>query len=171
MQIVAMESRVLKVLNFRIRCITPKTFMGRYLRAAGAVENDILTNLVKYLTELSIPEYRFLKYRPSELAAAAVLCARRTLNFDEVWTHDLEHYTGYTAPELAECAEDIAQAHRDAPTNTLQAIREKYSHSPYQRVAINPRVQPLLRGTFLYNYRPAPSAASAAEGVTSNQFN
>lgn len=84
-QVLNMEAYILQQLQFRLRAITPKTYMSRFLRAAGATKGDILTNLVKYLTELTLPEYRFLKYRPSEIAAAAVLCARMILNINSPW--------------------------------------------------------------------------------------
>jgi hypothetical protein len=84
-------------------------------------------------------------------------------------TQDLEFYTGYKQNDIKVCAEDIAQAHRDAPTNTLQAIKEKYAHAPYEKVSQNPRVQPLAPGA-ITTLNTAPSSASVAAGVRSNQF-
>ena len=103
-EIIAMERRVAEQLGYRLRCATPKTFMARYLRAAGAKRGDLVTNLTKYTCELSLQEYRFLKYRPSEVCAAVILNARRTARYNKPdifpageadWTPTLQHYTGY----------------------------------------------------------------------------
>lgn len=45
------------------------------------------------------------------------------------------HFTGYKREELMGCVKALHAIHRKAPTNTLQAVREKYSHSPYMAVS------------------------------------
>jgi hypothetical protein len=134
-EILDMEMRILKDLRFTVKCATAKSFMARFLRAAGAVRGDMQTNLVKYLAELTLLELRFLQYAPSQVAAAALLTARRTLRFATPWTPTLEAVTGYAEAALEAAADDVAAAHRDAPRLSLRAITEKYSHSPYERVA------------------------------------
>jgi len=171
-EIIAMERRVAEQLGYRLRCSTPKTFMARYLRAAFAKRGDMVTNLTKYLTELTLQEYRFLKYRPSEVSAAVVLTARRTAKHnvpslfaadEAIWTPTLAHYTGYTEAELEECSSDVAQCHRDASGIALRAIYEKYSHSPYSRVS--KAVRP-LSGDAKVKAEPAQSCAGHLKGNT-----
>lgn len=171
-EIIAMERRVAEQLGYRLRCATPKTFMARYLRAAGAKRGDLVTNLTKYTCELSLQEYRFLKYRPSEVCAAVILNARRTARYNKPdifpageadWTPTLQHYTGYAEEELSECAEDIAQCHRDAAGIALRAIYEKYSHSPYNRVSKAVRPVPAKKAA---KAEPPQSCAGHLKGNT-----
>lgn len=50
----------------------------------------------------------------------------------------LRKYTGYTACELEPCCRAISASHRTAPTASLAAAREKFSHPTLLRVATLP---------------------------------
>ena len=45
------------------------------------------------------------------------------------------HYTGYKRADLLECVTQLHKMHRGATASKLQAVREKYSHSPYMAVS------------------------------------
>ena len=68
-----MEGMVLNRLNFELSVATTKVFINRFLKAAKAGECDSTTEMLcKYLCELTLQEYNFIKYRPSEIAAAGL---------------------------------------------------------------------------------------------------
>lgn len=134
-EILAMEGEVLRVLQFQVKAATSKHFMTRFLHAAGAGKWDMTTNLTKYLCELSLLEYRFLQYRPSQITASAILIARRLQGIMPEWTPTLKHYTGFDLEDLLDCALDLTSLHHDAPTLPITAVYQKYTHSPYMRVA------------------------------------
>ena len=169
-QILEMERVLLQRLEYRLKGATVKTYMARFLFASGARRGGMETNLVKYLAEMTLPEYRFIKYRPSEICAAVVLCARRTLGVTEEWTHVLEHYTGYTAEQLMPCVHDLAQTHRDSQRVHLQAIREKYSRSPYSHVARAVPPLPMELEDGITAEEGADFALSSASGIQSNTY-
>lgn len=50
-------------------------------------------------------------------------------------TENHVHYTGYKRADLTECVKQLHKMHRGAPSSSLQAVREKYSHSPYMAVS------------------------------------
>ncbi|TYI24830.1 hypothetical protein ES332_A05G012200v1 [Gossypium tomentosum] len=95
-QVLKMESKVLNLLYFQLSVPTTKTFL-RFILAAQAsykVPCLELEFLAKYLAELTLLEYSFLKFLPSNIAASAVFLARWTLNqSDHPWNPTLEHYT------------------------------------------------------------------------------
>jgi cyclin A len=76
-EIVRMESKVCKILNFKMTVSTTATFLPRFVQASQAGETLITDHMgsednkkkapffAKYVTELALQEYDMLKYRPS----------------------------------------------------------------------------------------------------------
>ena len=66
------------------------------------------------------PDYRFLKYPPSMVAAAAVCTARLYANVSPVWTARLESVSCYTRQALDPTVQLLLSVsnHESAPTTT-----------------------------------------------------
>jgi cyclin A len=133
-EVLLMEVAILNALNFTLTAATPKVFLRRYLKAAGA--DLTLAFLASYLCEISLLEYSFLQYLPSMVASASVFLALRTLG-REPWTPTLEFYTSYQLqdPTFQQCVRDLYQLQVNAPKGSLQAIHEKYAHQRFQKVS------------------------------------
>ena len=130
-EILHMEGMVLNRLNFELSVATTKVFINRYLKAAKAGECDSTTEMLcKYLCELTLQEYAFIKYRPSEIAAAGLRLALHTMRLP-AWTPLLEQVSGYSADDLSGCVAELHNVFRKAESNSLQAVREKYSHAKF----------------------------------------
>lgn len=84
----------------------------------------------QYLCELTLQDYSFVKYRPSEVAAAALHLALHTMRLPS-WTALLEQVSGYSVEDLAGCVGELHTVFRKAEVNNLQAVREKYSHAKF----------------------------------------
>jgi cyclin A len=130
-EIMSMEAMILNRLNFELSIATAKGFLNRYMKAAKAGECDATTEaLCQYLCELTLQEYAFLKYRPSQVAAAAFRLALHTMRLPS-WTPLLEQISGFTASQLSACVAEMHGVFRKAESNSLQAVREKYSHAKF----------------------------------------
>jgi len=143
-EILAMEGTILNRLQFELSVATPKTFLSRYVRVAqiGGACDSTAASLCHYLCELTLQEYAFLKYRPSELAAAALRLALHTVHLP-AWNTTLEAMSGYDTDSLSDCVADVLRVYRDAEANNLQAVREKYSHAKFLCVSLlTPPVKP-----------------------------
>ena len=126
-----MEGMVLNRLNFELSVATTKVFINRFLKAAKAGECDSTTEMLcKYLCELTQQEYGFIKYCPSEVAASGLRLALHTMRLP-AWTPLLESVSGYTADELSGCVAEMLHCFRKGEVNSLQAVREKYSHAKF----------------------------------------
>jgi len=126
-----MEGMVLNRLNFELSVATTKVFINRFLKAAKAGECDSTTEMLcKYLCELTQQEYSFMKYRPSEVAASGLRLALHTMRLPS-WTPLLQETSGYSADDLAPCVAEMHAVFRKAESNSLQAVREKYSHAKF----------------------------------------
>ena len=147
-EIVRMESKVCKILNFKMTVSTTTSFLTRFIQAAHA-DQKLLTDsagtednkekapfFAKYVSELALQEYNMLKYKPSMIAAASVSLSRRTCNITPIWHDTLAHYTQYEHGELRQCERALRRLQRQAGSSELRAIYEKYQGSQFKRVSL-----------------------------------
>ncbi|KAI0183986.1 G2/mitotic-specific cyclin-B [Xylaria flabelliformis] len=95
--ILSAERYMLAVLNYDLSYPNPMNFLRRISKADNY---DIQTRTIgKYLMEISLLDQRFLKYRPSHVAAAAIYLARLIFDRGE-WDSTIAYYAGYTEEEI-----------------------------------------------------------------------
>ena len=136
-EILKMEGALVSRLQFDLSVATSLPFLYRYTHLAqilGKCDSTIVA-LSQYLLELTLQEYRFLKYRPSERAAAALWLAMHTVRVSG-WDCTMEAGTEYTARELYPCVTELHEMFQNAETSSLQAVREKYSHAKFLCVSL-----------------------------------
>eukprot|EP00270_Netrium_digitus_P007712 TRINITY_DN2265_c0_g1_i2.p1 TRINITY_DN2265_c0_g1~~TRINITY_DN2265_c0_g1_i2.p1 ORF type:complete len:470 (-),score=69.38 TRINITY_DN2265_c0_g1_i2:801-2210(-) len=151
-QVIEMERLVLNNLNFELSLPTTKSFLRRFIRAAQASYPQPslpLEFLGNYLAELTLVEYSFLQYLPSLIAASAVFLSKLTLNPEaKPWTKTLQHYTGYSPPQLEQCVSELHGLQLNRSNSQLPAIREKYRQTKFKGVSM--LVPPLELDPFLF---------------------
>ena len=140
-EILDMETAILETLEYQVTVPTALDFAGRYLRASHA--DDKVTFMTCYLLESSLSHYSLLRYRPSELASAAIMISRRTVSDRNVWSPTLLKYTQYSAEDIAPVARALLEA-KEAEKKSggfwrdLKAIRRKYASSRRKFVSTIP---------------------------------
>ncbi|GAB2261695.1 hypothetical protein Droror1_Dr00002692 [Drosera rotundifolia] len=138
-EILKMENQVLTFLRYQLSVPTTKTFLRRFVKAAQATSKAPsldLEYLANYLAELTLIEYRFLKYLPSLIAASAVFLARWTLDqSSHPWNPTLEYYTCYAPQDLKSLVPAMQELQLNSNTCPLKAIREKYKQQKFNCVA------------------------------------
>ncbi|XP_060090662.1 cyclin-A1 isoform X2 [Heteronotia binoei] len=142
-QLLRMEHLLLKVLAFDLTVPTINQFLLQYLQRHGVCLKT--ENFARYVAELSLLEADpFLKYLPSQMAAAAYCLANYTVN-RHFWPETLAVFTGYSLSEIVPCLSDLHKACLDASHQPQQAIREKYKMTKYMQVSLlePPAVLPL----------------------------
>lgn len=96
-EILSAERFILETLNYDLSYPNPMNFLRRISKAD---DYDIQTRTIgKFLMEISIVDYRFMAYRPSHVAAAAMYLARMILDRGE-WDPTIAFYAGYTEEEI-----------------------------------------------------------------------
>jgi len=137
-QVLRMEHLVLKVLGFDLSAPTANVFLSQMCQLSQSEEK--IQHLAMFLCELSLVQGDiFLKFPPSEVAAASLVLARLSLSLEcEVtvtWPEHLATLTGYSCDTLRECVMALQRTWRLAEASQQQAIREKYKSSKYRFVA------------------------------------
>ncbi|KAI0100646.1 cyclin-like protein [Nemania sp. FL0031] len=96
-EILSAERFILGTLNYDLSYPNPMNFLRRISKADNY---DIPTRTIaKYLMEISLLDHRFMGYRPSHVAAAAIYFARLVFDRGE-WNETMTYYAGYTEAEI-----------------------------------------------------------------------
>nr|XP_040029932.1 cyclin-A2 [Gasterosteus aculeatus aculeatus] len=133
-QVLRMEHLVLKVLSFDLAAPTITQFLTHYFLNHSV--NKRVESLAMYLGELSLVDSDpFLKYLPSQAAAAAYTLANHTVTGGS-WPQSLTEMTGYLLEDLMPCVEDLHQIFLNAATHAQQSVREKYKGPKYSEVSL-----------------------------------
>ncbi|KAL0453242.1 UNVERIFIED_CONTAM: G2/mitotic-specific cyclin-2 [Sesamum latifolium] len=148
-QVLVMEKRILAALEWYLTVPTPYVFLARFIKASQT-DSDV-ENMVYFLAELGMMNYPTLIYCPSMIAASAVYAARCTLNKAPVWNETLKLHTGFSEPQLMDCAKLLVSFHSTAADQKLRGIYRKYSSSERGAVALLPPAKSLLALASLSN--------------------
>lgn len=137
-QILVMESIMLNTLGFHLTVPTCLRFGQRYMKVAGA--GPEAQHLVTYFMELTMQEYKFLKYLPSQIASCAVFLAMH-MTTGNGWSSTLTEHTGYEESALRDCLTDLYQLAIKNPPK-YKAVRKKYLNKKFLEVSKLPVSDP-----------------------------
>lgn len=130
-QILEMEERILKALEYQITIPSAHAFLVRYLKAAHADRK--IVQLSCFILDGTLQSYNLLHYLPSQLAAASVLIARRCVGRNS-WSPTLLKYAEYCEEDILPVARAVL-AEKSSASQELRAVNKKYSSSRYGGVA------------------------------------
>eukprot|EP00730_Choanoeca_flexa_P013569 TRINITY_DN5463_c0_g1_i1.p1 TRINITY_DN5463_c0_g1~~TRINITY_DN5463_c0_g1_i1.p1 ORF type:complete len:378 (+),score=131.50 TRINITY_DN5463_c0_g1_i1:191-1324(+) len=138
-QILAMEQKMLRVLDFNLGTPLPLHFLRRNSRAGRA--DGTMHTMAKYLMELTIGSAKMLHYVPSEIAAAATYISREIAHEEHLWNPTVEHYAHYSLAEIKDVITDMKHILANSVTSKFQAVRSKFSRSKYMRISKDPQLE------------------------------
>jgi hypothetical protein len=131
--LINMECSILATLGFRVVVPTVGQFLDVFQRAYRC---DCAHQKISwYLAELAQMDPQLANQPPSLLAAASVLLSNELVGQSPSWPAGLVRLTRRTELELRHCVSDLRSALIAAQTNTLQAIRRKYTSQSNHAVA------------------------------------
>lgn len=133
-QILNMEKIMLNVLRFNLTVPTPFSFLNRFFKAAGILNDKQVVHYATFLVELALPEYGMLRYTYSQLAAAAIYAANATLGL-QAYSPTLARHSGFSEAQAHECACWLVDLHRKSSLASLTAVYKKFSNDKFLGVA------------------------------------
>jgi cyclin B len=133
-EIVECEKTVLQTLNYQLSIPTIYMFLLRYLNAAHATRE--LCYLVSYIAEGTLHNYGMMtRFKPSQLAAAAVLIGRKALGRN-AWSPTLLKYSDYRREDVTPVAKLMIVNMNELISSTkLAYLSKKYGSKKFQGVA------------------------------------
>jgi len=148
-EILQMEGTVIRTLRWDMSVVTPHCFTKRFLDLCEADEwEQIYTN---FIMELALIEYRMIKYKPSELAAAAVYLAlkfspaRQGQTSEQLWGEFHERHTKYSRAMLKDCMRELLDCVMKKNPKE-KAVRKKYAKDERRKVSTL-SVRMLMKGS------------------------
>ncbi|KAI5291875.1 G2/mitotic-specific cyclin [Ascosphaera acerosa] len=133
-EILDAERHVLATLNYDISYPNPMNFLRRISKADNY---DVHTRTIgKYLLEISLVDHRFMGYKQSHVAAAAMYMARLMWNSGP-WDATLAHYAGYTREEIWPVFRLMIDYLRRPPAH--EAFFKKYASKKFMKASITVR--------------------------------
>mmetsp|Transcript_15905 Transcript_15905/g.23710 ORF Transcript_15905/g.23710 Transcript_15905/m.23710 type:complete len:489 (-) Transcript_15905:227-1693(-) len=143
-EVLDMEQDIVHQLGFRMTVPTAFPFLHRFFTLVKA--SDLVKHAASYYLERTLQEHDMLKWRPSEICAAAVVLA---LNHPELAKEDgrtldrrsaflppiVLEYTGFSRTVLYDCAKEIAKKVAEEPVTAsnreLLAVKKKYDQRKF----------------------------------------
>ncbi|XP_070542096.1 G2/mitotic-specific cyclin-B-like [Ptychodera flava] len=132
-QIRAMECLMLRAIDFSLGKPLCLHFLRRNSKAGGVDAQK--HTLAKYLMELTLQEYDFVQYDPSEIAAAALLLSLKVLDDDPEWSDTLHYYSTYSEDELLPIVRKMCKLLVKSETAKLKAVKNKYASSKFMKIS------------------------------------
>ncbi|KAJ3678402.1 hypothetical protein LUZ60_002205 [Juncus effusus] len=129
-----MEKRIINKLGWYLTIPTPYMFLVRFIKTSN--DDTELENMIYFFAELALMNYSLIRYVPSFLAACCVYAARGTLSKTPIWNRQLAYYTGYSEPQIWQCARILLISHLDASEGKYSAVYKKYSEKKLGKVAL-----------------------------------
>lgn len=140
-EVLAMESLILKKLDYNLGTPLPLHFLRRYSKAVGA-DGQVHT-LAKYFMELKMLRYDMVKFTPSETACAAMLLSRQILR-NKDWNAQLEYYSNYKEEQLKDCVKHMEAMIMESKTCDQQAVTKKYSSPKFMSISNLPELKAFI---------------------------
>ncbi|CAL1716553.1 unnamed protein product [Somion occarium] len=126
------ERIMLQTLEFKVsHYCSPYSWM-RKISKADAYDLNTRT-LCKFLTEVTLLDYRFLRVKPSMVAAIGMYTARRMLGGD--WNEAFVYHAGYTEEHLLPGHAMLVQKLTEE-TFTKQYVFKKYAHKKFLKASL-----------------------------------
>ena len=90
-----MEKQMLITMQFDVTSPSAYRFLERFSNLNQVANQPRIFFFAQYLQEITLLDASLLQYNPSEIAAASLILAARTLQKVNVWTKEMEQATGY----------------------------------------------------------------------------
>ena len=86
--------QILMTLQFDLTSPSAYRFLERFRKVSSIVSSeDKVFFFAQYLQEIALLDASLLKYDPSELAAAALILASKSIKKVNVWNKEMERHT------------------------------------------------------------------------------
>ena len=134
-ELINMEKKVLKILDFNIIAPTPNDFYNIISKAFCFDQRQFY--LGKYFLESALIDYRMLKYTPSVIASSCAYIVMKFFGIDNYKILYKSEVVNDVCPQKAikEAARDICSLVKNLSQSSLKAVKDKYSLNQFYNVA------------------------------------
>ena len=133
-ELIDMEKKVLKLLNFNIVAPTANDFYNIIAKAFGFDQKQFY--LGKYFLESSLIDYRMIKYSSSVIGVSCAYIVMKFFGIDNYKILYKNEVVKESCPQkvIKEAARDICFLVKNLSQSTLKAVKDKYSLNQFLNV-------------------------------------
>lgn len=139
------EFEILRRLNFDLLTISPYLVYQRlFLISKNSLEElqggigNLTYHIGCFLLELSILEYKMLKYSPSVIASSAIFSTRKLLKIKPTWPVDnMKSCFVYNSKDVLDCSKEMLNITKRYINSSLTVLKNKYSKKEYFKAYTN----------------------------------
>ena len=133
------EFEILRMLDFNMLTVSPYLIYQRlFLITKSSLEElygkvgNISFHIGCFFIELSLFEYKMLKYPPSVVASSAIFATRKLMKIKPTWpTENMKNSFHYNSKEVLECSKELFNLTKKYINSTLVNLKNKYSKKEY----------------------------------------
>lgn len=136
-QILHMEYKIMKSINFELLTISPYIFLVRFHFISGDTKQTTF-HLPRYILDTCLLNIHFCKYNSSIKAASVLFIARKMMKIDNdtPWNSALKIHTGVSEHELKPCIKEILKfLKKSLPGLKGKSIYNKYNTHSHHYVS------------------------------------
>lgn len=89
----------------------------------------------QYILEISLLDASFLRFLPSQLAAASLILSAKQLKKINIWTKEMEAATGYARNQLKEVVREVKLFVFEINPKFIAILKYKFSKPQYLNVS------------------------------------
>jgi len=131
-----MEREMLMTLDFELTAPSAYRFLERFRRLSSLTSSDdALFFFAQYIQEIALLDASLLLYKPSELAAASLILATKSIKKANLWNNELEKTTGISEEFISKAVEDVKSFVLEVNPKFLTTLKYKFSKKEYKEVA------------------------------------
>lgn len=134
-QVLEKEIEILTALDFNLTAPSAYRFLQRFRRLNDIMNNDEVFFYAQYILEISLLEASFLVFKPSVLAAAAIILASKQLKKSDPWTPEVEKQTCYKRSDLNDAVKEVKLFCQEINPKFISILKYKFSKPEYKKVS------------------------------------
>lgn len=134
-EVLKMENHILSTLSFNFGSPSALRFLERYRKLSNTASDDQTFYFAQYICEISLLDSYLLKYKQSEIAAAALVLSAKAIKRINAWNKEMEKNTNYKEEDLKEAIDDLKQFAHEVNPKFLSTLKYKFQKDEYHNVA------------------------------------
>jgi len=130
-----MEGKIILALEFNVVFTSSYRYYERLAHIFNYSEASKQYCLGLYLLELSLMDYRFLKYTGCNQACSAMYLVNKIFACKDCWGGALQEHFAYSEEAVRPCAKDMCLLLQNIANGNSQAVRRKFMAMKFGSIA------------------------------------
>ena len=125
-QVLTKEREILSKLEFKITAPSAYRFLESFRRISPIFEDKEVFFFAQFILEVSLLDITLMRFKPSELAASALILSCKQLKKIDCWTKEMEKFTRYKKKDLENAVSEVRQFLVEINPKFISTLKYKF---------------------------------------------